>query len=195
MVKVTKFLYMLLFIMFGVNANAGLIGQAMEVHTYIPPSPFFGPGGTFYSTNILVGDEVEIPLYGAFNEKIIDVSDNGITIDHWRPGSMYSYSEFLVFQDINLAINDIIDVSLNTATDGFTNSWGGLAIFDESRITFDVDNIYIDLSGIGSTANTHLSLDIKFASVAEPPAILLFGSGLIALALSAIQSRRRRRHS
>lgn len=192
MVKVTKFLYMLSFIMFGVNANAGLIGQVMEVHTYVPPSPFFGPGGTYYSTNFLVSDEVEIPLYGVFNEKIIDVFDNRITIDHWRTGTINSYFGFLVFQDVNLVINDIVDVSLNADTDGFINSWGGLTEFDESRIAFDVDNIYIDFSGIGTTANTHLSLDIKFASVAEPSAILLFGSGLIALILSSMQLRRRR---
>jgi len=187
-----KYLSILFFLLYGLGANAGFIGHAMEVSTYIPPSPFFGPGGTFHNTEFEVSDALEVPLYGSFNEKIIDVSDSNITVDHWRLGELYSYSSILIFRDINLTIDKIINVDLNASTDGFITSLGGPTIFDESRITFDENNIYIDLSSIGATKDTHLSLDVKFATVAEPSAMLLLCSGLIILVISSIKSGKKR---
>lgn len=190
--KTIKYLCIPLFLLYGVGANAGFIGHVMEVSTYIPPSPFFGSGGTFYNTEFEVSDALEVPLYGTFNEKIIDVSDSNITIDYWRSGRVYSTSSILIFRDINLTIDKIIDVSLNASTDGFITSWGGSTIFNNSRITFDENNIYIDLSSIGATQGTHLSLDVKFATVNEPSAILLLCCGLMFLVFSSRKSGKKR---
>lgn len=185
---VIKYLCIPFFLLYAIGANAGFIGHVMEVSTYIPPSPIFGPGGTFYNTEFEVSDALEFPQYGTFNEKIINVSNSNITVDHWRLGRFYSYSEILIFRDINLTINKIIDISLNPSSNGFINNLGGPTIFEESRITFDENNIYIDFSSIGSTKDTHLSLDVRFATVAEPSAILLLCSGLILLVLSSRKS-------
>ena len=176
----------------GVNANATFIGHVMEAHEYVPPSIFFGPGGTYSSATFYVDDSVELPLFGVLNESSIDVSDNNILIDFWRAGQTYFYSGYYVFQDINSTISEIIDVSLNASTGGFLTSWGASTSFDQSRITFDEDNIFVNLSGIGADANTLLSLDVSFAPVPEPATLWLFGSGFLAL-IGVIRNFNRKR--
>lgn len=164
----------------GVDANAGFIGNVMEAHFYAPPSVFFGPGGTYSSVTFDVDNSVELPLFGVLNESSIDVSDKNILI-RFRDTRYYFDLGYYVFQDINSTISGITDATLNASTGGFLTSWGASTSFDQSRITFDENNIFINLSGIGADTNTRLSLDVSFAAVPEPAVLWLLGSGLLAL--------------
>ena len=190
--KKMMLLFVSLLMCSGVNANATFIGNVMEAHVYVPPSKFYGPGGTFFSSTFDVNDSVELPLFGVFNECSIDVTENNILIDFWRPGRTDFHSGYYVFQDINSTISGITDVNVNPSTDGFLTSWGAPIPFDPSRITFDEDNIFVNLSGMGVDANTLLSLDVSFAAVPEPTTLWLFGYGFLALVgFSRHFSRRR----
>ena len=175
----------------GVDANAGFIGKVMEAHVYVPPSPFLGPGGTYSSATFQVNNSVELPLFGVLNESSVDVSDNNVLVSFHGPASTYFSSGVYVFQDINSTINGITGVNLNSATGGFLTSSGAITPFDASRITFNENNIFVDLSGIGANANTRLSFDVSFSAVPIPAAVWLFSSGLLALTGFVRSSRKK----
>lgn len=160
---------------------ASFVGNVMEAHVYVPPSAFFGPGGTFSSKTFEVDESIEVPLFGILNESSIDVSQNNIFIDFWRSGTTYSDLEYYVFEDINSTISDITGVTINIATTDFYTSWGAPVAFEQSRINFDENMISIDLSGLGARETSQLSLDVTFSPVPLPATIWLFSAGILLL--------------
>lgn len=141
---------------------ASFLGYTMESYVYIPPSPFFGPGGTYSRKIFVVEDSVEVPLFGVLNESSIDVSQQNILIDFQKPGVYFDLG-YYVFEDVNDSVPDIVDVTINSATTEFRTSWGAPIIFDQSRISFDTNKIDVDLSGIGAGTSSQLYLDITFS--------------------------------
>jgi hypothetical protein len=90
------------------------------------------------------------------------------------------------FWDINETIDAFEDVSI------FSTNMAG---FDDSRVAFNDDNIYIDFEGLGFTSSTYVNLQLGDTIVGfsrgldpaavptpEPGTMILMGSGLLGLA-------------
>ena len=82
-----------------------------------------------------------------------------------------------VLSDVFSTVDAFTGVTINAAT----NYLG----FDASRVTFDANNIYVNLQGL--TANGTITLDIKGSTGAVPEpaawAMMLAGFGLVGAAM------------
>lgn len=142
----------------------------------------------FWSSYVTVQSGVEIE--GRVNDFDFKPSIPEIAINFNLEGAFGDaniYNGFR-FWDINKTIDDFEDVSIFS-----TNMVG----FDESRIAFNADNIYLDFAGLGFTTSSYVNLQLgdlfvgfnQFdqpsgapAPVPEPGTIFLMGSGLLGLA-------------
>ena len=164
------------------TASAGFMGFTIGVQTQYPTQ-----GAVCCGSGVaVVGPGIEFPTgsFPSYNaHAFVDVSD--LQIDYGQTaGTVYTSAAFngFRFYDALGAIAPIIGVSINGATN--------LAGFDLSRVSFDADNIYINLQSLAPTAAHLVRLDVQF-SVPEPSTILLFGAGLAVIAIPAWRRRRR----
>ena len=161
---------------------AGFLGNQVGAQTLMPT---IGTVSQDLGTAI-VGAGIEFPLSVISS----DLTDNQIHIfvSANTPTATFGAASFFGFRfyDAGGTVPDITGLSIN----GSTN----LAGLDASRLTFDTNNIFINLQGLtfqGPTSTqplTNLLLDVQFAAVPEPSTMTLLGCGL---ALGMIKMRRR----
>lgn len=179
-----KILFAGVCVLFGMGtAQAGFMGFTIGVDTQFPTQGVICCG----SGTAVVGAGVEFPAgsFPTYNANaFVDVGD--LQIDYGQTGATtYTGAAFngFRFYDALGTIAPITGVTINGATN--------LAGFDVSRLSFDPDNIYINLQGLAAGGAHLVRLDVQFgaAAVPEPSTVLLFGAGLAAI---AIPVRRRR---
>lgn len=159
------------------TAQAGMIGFTMGVEPNYPAMGATGYGGG----TAVVGAGIEFPE-GSFPDynlsSYVDFSD--LQIEYGQiGGTNYSPADFNGFHffDALGALAPITGVTINGATN--------LAGFDAGRLTFDADNVYINLESLGASDAHKVVLDVQFGETAvpEPASILLLGAGLAGLGL------------
>lgn len=138
--------------------------------------------------NYLVGAGIEV-LNVVDGQAQLDLSDQNLTAIFPAPSESFmptdgsfSYGAFNGFEifDVFDSIDAFTSVSINAATN--------LAGFDESRISFDANHIWVNWNGLNYVLGSSiLSLDINRTggsneTVPEPASLMLLGAALLGLA-------------
>jgi hypothetical protein len=163
-------------------AKAALLdGNTVQVD-YLFPNVSASVG----SGQALVGSGLEFSNFMGLAD--INVADNGLTIS-FQTSTLLDSTPFngIRLTDINLAIGSFTSVNVNALSN--------LSGFGSSNVTFDADNIFINLSGLTPMQTNQIVLDINApalnpTAVDVPEPATLFG---VASALGLVVVARRRR--
>ena len=134
------------------HGDGGLLGRTLTYRHNYPQkkrSTFEGP------TDVVVGPGVELEGIG-FGRINLDISASNLRLE-WTSELSLALASFngQVYSDKTRTVRSFESVTVNPET--------SLAGFDQSRVTFDDDNIWIDFAGLGGDAGTVVSLDITLA--------------------------------
>jgi hypothetical protein len=155
-------------------ASAALLSGQTVQSTYLFPNTatvLFGP------TNAVVGAGVELSGFAGFAN--IDFSDTNILITTIRDAGVNNVAfDGFRFFDVNGLIPDITSVTLNPATN--------YAGFTSSRLTFDANNVFVNVANLPGLNGQKISIDLNTsASVPEPGTFAMIAAAL------AVAARRR----
>lgn len=169
-----QFLFTNCLSVYSASAVSLLDGKDITTATYFPDKNTIGFGGHPLESTVGPGIEIDASPPG-FPIASVDFSDTTIQIDFFRSlrGTVAEFNGWRFYDD-NDMISPFTSAILTTTLPGWD-------------ISFDEDNIW--LNGSGATYLDGSSLIIDIATVPIPPALWLFGAGLLGLSGTARRCR------
>jgi hypothetical protein len=157
---------------------AGLAGQTLSGGYYLPDMGTVYPMAVFSPPSFVVGagQETTVDVEGV-TDLNIDFDDYSLTITLQTTLSSPTW----LSESFNGLIFDSVDpLGITAATvDGSTTMAG----FDDSRVSFNANQILIDWGGLGYVDGTQVKVNFTIpANVPEPGTAVLLGLGLVAIA-------------
>ena len=158
------------------SANATLIGDVVTAQHYFTPSQT--PSSGLYSTTVQTGSTDILCPHIDCSYYSIDVEADSIHITHLVDGYWETRANF------NGVIIDSLNDSSGNPLVGVTTSTD-ISNWNSSMLSFDDDTIWINFINPYATSlldgSIVLTLDYGISNVPIPPALWLFGSGLLGL--------------
>ncbi len=157
----------------GRPAEAGLLGKTLDAVYYYPDlgTPYSQASFTPSSFVVGPGQETVGDVEGV-TQLLTDFSDTmlTITLTTTLTTPTWSVAPFngIVFTSPGLL--GIIGASVDPATT--------MAGFDDSRVSFNADQILVDWNGLSYVDGTVVKIDFEFAAVPEPASLTLLGAAL-----------------
>ena len=149
-------------------AGPVLDGKSVRVEYLVPSLT-----DVYQAEDVMVGRGRELRSFGP-QDLFVNLSDTEIRIGAGARGGGTSTGgvpggfDGIHVQDSTGSIPNFASVNVNPGS--------SIPGFDSSRITFDADNIYVDLGGLDFQPGQRFTLDV--AANPEPATLLLFGLGL-----------------
>lgn len=187
-----KILSIIIFIstfIYGNACFASFIGQQLEL-SQGHSTPLY----IFNTNSFSVGSGIDVELYTSTDYPWLsfDFSESNLIIDYtglghtsWGGAGPDDFSGFVIHDYLN-TLDTIIDVSLNETETNLDLVFDSL-VFDQSFLTFDSNNIYINFAGVDLAKDTIISIDVAFVPL--PPSLLLFLSGISGIFLTLKRPR------
>jgi len=155
-------------------SNAALLdGKTLNLQYFSGPDKNT-PADTYFNGNFVVGPAVEF-LPDQNSESSEDFSDTQITLVFSAKGSDQSGAAVVVdrIYDVFGQVAPFTSFTVNPSTT--------VVGFDQSRLSFDENNLFIDYTGLSYTTGQKLVFDITAAPVPEPETYALMLAGLAAV--------------
>jgi hypothetical protein len=169
-----------------ISASAQFTGHAIGFQYRLPDKLTVAYD---FGTNVVTGG-IEFPANPYFE---LDASAYRLSFrNSWIAGEIIPHPfTGVVVRDVNGTIPPIIGVQVLPGSVMWTGNFGydPALIFDPARVSFDDNNVFVDMSGAWIDPDTRVELEVTFAATPEPATLALFGTGLISLGVVA---RRRR---
>ncbi len=159
----------------GSAAHAGLAGQSLDAGYYLPDTVTpYGPA-VFTPSSFVVGPGLEtIADVEGVTNLLIDFSDTSLTI---TLETVLATPTWNAASFSGLIFDSVAPLGIAAAT---VNASTTMAGFDDSRVTFNANQILVNWQGLSYVDGTELTIDFGF--VPEPGTALLLGLGLAGLA-------------
>jgi hypothetical protein len=168
-----------------VSAHAGLMGQTLSAQYFYPNTSTAYVGATFVPPTFIVGAGVEtVGDVEGVTTLTVDFSDSALlltlntilTNPTWGPAS-FNGPIFTSTTGLNIV--------------SATNTGTTLAGFDDSRISFDATQLFLNWQGLSYQDGDVVSIQFESATdVPEPISITLLGAGLVAIGVSRRRGRK-----